>query len=118
MYTLQVEKLNWPKLEFQLSVSKCRFLIGREKPGVESEVARLISETLEQEKSPQKQVQQDDDTDDQEADSGEDIPQPQEAQPEDQTSHILQEHDHVKLEDQLLAGETNKNTMKEVRERQ
>lgn len=28
----------------------CRFLIGREKPGAESEVARLISETLEQER--------------------------------------------------------------------
>ncbi|KAJ8416863.1 hypothetical protein AAFF_G00327410 [Aldrovandia affinis] len=30
-----------------------RFLIGREKPGTQSEVARLISETLEQEKSQQ-----------------------------------------------------------------
>lgn len=30
-----------------------RFLIGREKPGMQSEVARLISETLEQEKSQQ-----------------------------------------------------------------
>lgn len=28
----------------------CRFLIGREKPGTQSEVARLISETLEQER--------------------------------------------------------------------
>lgn len=32
-----------------------RFLIGREKPGMQSEVARLISETLEQEKSQQQQ---------------------------------------------------------------
>ncbi|KAJ8352089.1 hypothetical protein SKAU_G00235650 [Synaphobranchus kaupii] len=31
------------------------FLIGREKPGTQSEVARLISETLEQERSQQKQ---------------------------------------------------------------
>lgn len=29
----------------------CRFLIGREKDGVESEVARLINESLEMEKS-------------------------------------------------------------------
>ncbi|KAF4075257.1 hypothetical protein AMELA_G00232460 [Ameiurus melas] len=89
-----------------------KFLIGREKPGVESEVARLISETLEQEKS-----QQDDDTDDQEAENG-DVPQPQEDQPEDQTTQILQECDHVKLEDQLLAGEKNRNTMEEDRETQ
>ncbi|KAM4731650.1 neurabin-1 isoform 2-T2 [Anableps anableps] len=32
-----------------------RFLIGREKPGTQSEVARLISETLEQEKNQQQQ---------------------------------------------------------------
>ncbi|XP_034042956.1 neurabin-1 isoform X2 [Thalassophryne amazonica] len=34
-----------------------RFLIGREKPGTQSEVARLISETLEQEKNQQQQQQ-------------------------------------------------------------
>ncbi|XP_036396667.1 neurabin-1-like [Megalops cyprinoides] len=34
------------------------FLIGREKPGTESEVARLISETLEQERSQQQKQQQ------------------------------------------------------------
>ncbi|XP_048048747.1 neurabin-1 [Megalobrama amblycephala] len=33
-----------------------RFLIGREKPGTQSEVARLISETLEQERQQQQQV--------------------------------------------------------------
>ncbi|KAI1884848.1 hypothetical protein AGOR_G00214060 [Albula goreensis] len=33
-----------------------RFLIGREKPGTQSEVARLISETLEQEKSQQQRL--------------------------------------------------------------
>ncbi|XP_055071491.2 neurabin-1 isoform X2 [Misgurnus anguillicaudatus] len=33
-----------------------RFLIGREKPGVQSEVARLISETLEQERHQMQQV--------------------------------------------------------------
>ncbi|XP_029566998.1 neurabin-1 isoform X3 [Salmo trutta] len=36
------------------------FLIGREKPGTQSEVARLISETLEQEKSEQEQQHLDD----------------------------------------------------------
>ncbi|CAJ1079393.1 neurabin-1 isoform X1 [Xyrichtys novacula] len=35
-----------------------RFLIGREKPGTQSEVARLISETLEQEKNQQQQQEQ------------------------------------------------------------
>ncbi|XP_061698196.1 neurabin-1 isoform X4 [Syngnathoides biaculeatus] len=34
-----------------------RFLIGREKPGTQSEVARLISETLEQERNHQQQQQ-------------------------------------------------------------
>lgn len=38
----------------------CRFLIGREKPGTQSEVARLISETLEQERNQQQQQQMDD----------------------------------------------------------
>ncbi|XP_067372404.1 neurabin-1 isoform X3 [Channa argus] len=38
-----------------------RFLIGREKPGTQSEVARLISETLEQEKNQQHQQQHLDD---------------------------------------------------------
>ncbi|XP_053184547.1 neurabin-1 isoform X1 [Scomber japonicus] len=37
-----------------------RFLIGREKPGTQSEVARLISETLEQEKNQQQQQHLDD----------------------------------------------------------
>ncbi|XP_017279960.1 neurabin-1 isoform X2 [Kryptolebias marmoratus] len=37
-----------------------RFLIGREKPGTQSEVARLISETLEQEKNHQQQQHLDD----------------------------------------------------------
>uniref|UniRef100_A0A3Q3VN19 Neurabin-1 n=1 Tax=Mola mola TaxID=94237 RepID=A0A3Q3VN19_MOLML len=38
-----------------------RFLIGRERPGTQSEVARLISETLEQEKNQQQQQQHSDD---------------------------------------------------------
>uniref|UniRef100_A0A8C4ITQ9 Protein phosphatase 1 regulatory subunit 9A-like A n=1 Tax=Dicentrarchus labrax TaxID=13489 RepID=A0A8C4ITQ9_DICLA len=37
-----------------------RFMIGREKPGTQSEVARLISETLEQEKNQQQQQHMDD----------------------------------------------------------
>nr|XP_019945484.1 PREDICTED: neurabin-1-like isoform X2 [Paralichthys olivaceus] len=37
-----------------------KFLIGREKPGMQSEVARLISETLEQEKNQQQQQHLDD----------------------------------------------------------
>uniref|UniRef100_A0A672TAH9 Neurabin-1-like n=1 Tax=Sinocyclocheilus grahami TaxID=75366 RepID=A0A672TAH9_SINGR len=36
-----------------LSITPFRFLIGREKPGTQSEVARLISETLEQERQQQ-----------------------------------------------------------------
>ncbi|KAK3530499.1 hypothetical protein QTP86_027775 [Hemibagrus guttatus] len=92
-----------------------KFLIGREKPGVESEVARLISETLEQEKSTQKQ---DDDTTDQEAENGEMLPQPQESEPEEQTAHIPQEHDPVEQKDQQLAGEKNKSNMEEGEESQ
>ncbi|NXP27077.1 NEB1 protein, partial [Scytalopus superciliaris] len=52
-----------------------RFLIGREKPGAESEVARLISETLEQERCLYEQhyvhddTEQDDDYDDDEDDT-------------------------------------------------
>ncbi|NXK30177.1 NEB1 protein, partial [Piprites chloris] len=52
-----------------------RFLIGREKPGAESEVARLISETLEQERCLYEQhyahddTEQDDDYDDDEEDT-------------------------------------------------
>ncbi|KAM7017507.1 neurabin-1-like isoform 1-T1 [Passerculus sandwichensis] len=52
-----------------------RFLIGREKPGSESEVARLISETLEQERCLYEQhyahddTEQDDDYDDEEEDT-------------------------------------------------
>lgn len=44
-----------------LHSKKNRFLIGREKPGTQSEVARLISETLEQEKNQQQQQQHLDD---------------------------------------------------------
>ncbi|XP_073698203.1 uncharacterized protein ppp1r9alb [Garra rufa] len=38
-----------------------KFLIGREKPGVESEVARLISETLQHESSPENREPKDED---------------------------------------------------------
>uniref|UniRef100_A0A8C2KQC0 Neurabin-1 n=1 Tax=Cyprinus carpio TaxID=7962 RepID=A0A8C2KQC0_CYPCA len=38
-----------------------KFLIGREKPGVESEVARLINETLQHETSPENQEPKDED---------------------------------------------------------
>lgn len=37
-----------------LLLSVCRFLIGREKEGVESEVARLINESLEMDKTSRK----------------------------------------------------------------
>lgn len=37
-----------------LSLFVCRFLIGREKEGVESEVARLINESLELDKTSRK----------------------------------------------------------------
>lgn len=96
------------------SVSKRRFLIGREKPGVESEVARLISETLEQEKTTPKQ---DHDPTVQEAENGEKDLQPQESEAEEQPAHIPQEHDHIKQEDQQLAGEAIKSILEEVRER-
>lgn len=43
-----------------IAIRNNRFLIGREKPGMQSEVARLISETLEQEKSQQHQQHLDD----------------------------------------------------------
>lgn len=72
---------------------------------------------LEQEKSPQNQVPQDDDTGDQEAENGEVVPRSQETQPEEKTSRIVQEHDHTKQEDQLLAGEPSKSAMEEVREK-
>lgn len=42
-------------------ILQCRFLIGREKPGVESEVARLISETLQHEASPENNEPKDED---------------------------------------------------------
>lgn len=91
-----------------LSVSTCRFLIGREKPGVDSEVARLISETLEQEKSPQNQVQDDDTTEQEEED---------EENQEEQTADLLQRHDEGEQDDQLLVEEQSKNAMEEVKER-
>ncbi|KAK2818092.1 hypothetical protein Q7C36_022025 [Tachysurus vachellii] len=87
-----------------------KFLIGREKPGVESEVARLISETLEQEKTTPKQ---DDDTTVQEAENVEKVPQPQESEAEEQPAHIPQEHDHIKQEGQQLAGETIKSILEQ-----
>lgn len=37
-----------------ISLLCCRFLIGREKEGVESEVARLINESLEMDKTSRK----------------------------------------------------------------
>lgn len=37
-----------------MSLFGCRFLIGREKEGVESEVARLINESLEMDKTSRK----------------------------------------------------------------
>uniref|UniRef100_H3DHR9 Neurabin-1 n=1 Tax=Tetraodon nigroviridis TaxID=99883 RepID=H3DHR9_TETNG len=43
------------------TVRNTRFLIGREKPGTQSEVARLISETLEQERKQQQRQQHLDD---------------------------------------------------------
>ncbi|KAM9454424.1 uncharacterized protein ppp1r9alb isoform 1-T1 [Clarias gariepinus] len=85
-----------------------KFLIGREKPGVESEVARLISETLEQEKSPQNQVQ-DDDTTEQEEEDEENVVQPQ----EEQTADLLQRHDEGEQDCQLLVEEQSKNAMEE-----
>ncbi|KAF5909277.1 neurabin-1-like isoform X3, partial [Clarias magur] len=83
-----------------------KFLIGREKPGVESEVARLISETLEQEKSPQN-LDQEDDTTEQEEEDEEKVVQPQ----EEQTADFLQQHDDGEQGEQLLEEEQGKNAM-------
>ncbi|XP_072513166.1 uncharacterized protein ppp1r9alb isoform X2 [Salminus brasiliensis] len=87
-----------------------KFLIGREKPGVESEVARLISETLEQDSSPEKQAHRDDDIPQNQEDEHEEKSlQPQEAQAEEQTPQnahgegLEQEEDH-----EPLAGEEDK----------
>ncbi|KAI4896437.1 hypothetical protein NFI96_026897, partial [Prochilodus magdalenae] len=82
-----------------------KFLIGREKPGVESEVARLISETLEQEKRPQKPDHQDDDIPEEEHHDEKTL-QSQEAEAAEQT----QEREENQ---QLLAGEKNKSPVKE-----
>ncbi|XP_036420739.1 neurabin-1 isoform X2 [Colossoma macropomum] len=92
-----------------------KFLIGREKPGVESEVARLISETLEQEKSPQKQARQEDDIPQNEEEEHEEKTlQPQEAQAEEQRQqHTHGEQLEQEENQQLLSGEKNKSTVKE-----
>lgn len=42
----------------RLTVSKCRFVIGREQPGQQSEVATLIQQTLEQEKRQRELLEQ------------------------------------------------------------
>lgn len=39
-------------------LSLCRFVIGRERPGQESEVAQLISQTLEQERRQREMLEQ------------------------------------------------------------
>lgn len=39
-------------------LSKCRFVIGREKPGEQSEVAQLIQQTLEQERWQREMMEQ------------------------------------------------------------
>ncbi|KAL7852425.1 hypothetical protein SRHO_G00182100 [Serrasalmus rhombeus] len=92
-----------------------KFLIGREKPGVESEVARLISETLEQEKSPQEQAHQEEDIPQNEEEEHEEKTlQPQDAQAEEQTQqHAHREQLEQEENQQLLSGEKNKSTVKE-----
>lgn len=39
-------------------MSECRFVIGREKPGEQSEVAQLIQQTLEQERWQREMMEQ------------------------------------------------------------
>ncbi|XP_062865880.1 neurabin-1 isoform X2 [Trichomycterus rosablanca] len=88
-----------------------QFLIGREKPGVDSEVARLISETLAQEKGSLKQNQQDGHTTlNLKQEEGEEILQTEEAHPKKQISPIQNHHQ------ELLSGGTNsKSTMQKDR---
>ncbi|XP_066517065.1 neurabin-1 [Hoplias malabaricus] len=85
-----------------------KFLIGREKPGVESEVARLINETLEQEKSPQEQAQQEDDVCQNEKEEHENALQPEEAENVEQIPQ--QTHGEQEGNQPLLSGEQNQKT--------
>lgn len=80
-------------------VLQCRFLIGREKPGVESEVARLISETLQHEAIPENSEPKDEDHY---------KPQNHQLQDENQNSQI---HDQDQQEVEPLA---DKNVVQQV----
>lgn len=59
-FFMHLKRLHW-NLTYCILNQISRFLIGREKPGTQSEVARLISETLEQEKKQQQRQQHLDD---------------------------------------------------------
>lgn len=48
----------WPFSSNRAGLSKCRFVIGREKPGEQSEVAQLIQQTLEQERWQREMMEQ------------------------------------------------------------
>ncbi|KAG9262570.1 neurabin-2-like isoform X4 [Astyanax mexicanus] len=96
-----------------------KFLIGREKPGVESEVARLISETLEQDSSPEKQAHhqdnvppnQEEEEEEEEQEHEEETLQTQEAQATKLTLQNTSREHLEKLEEedqQQVVGEEDK----------
>uniref|UniRef100_A0A3B1J3L0 Neurabin-1 n=1 Tax=Astyanax mexicanus TaxID=7994 RepID=A0A3B1J3L0_ASTMX len=105
-----------------------KFLIGREKPGVESEVARLISETLEQDSSPEKQAHhqdnvppnQEEEEEEEEQEHEEETLQTQEAQATKLTLQNTSREHLEKLEEedqQQVVGEEDKtSSLQEVSE--
>ncbi|XP_067297579.1 neurabin-1 isoform X3 [Pseudorasbora parva] len=88
-----------------------KFLIGREKPGVESEVARLISETLQHEASPENNEPKDEDHNE---------PQNHQLQDENQISQISEEYQSQQeieplAEKSVVQQDKQKETEKEQR---
>lgn len=49
---------SWAMTYSKLKLPVCRFIIGREKPGEQSEVAQLIQQTLEQERWQREMMEQ------------------------------------------------------------
>ncbi|KAK2908928.1 hypothetical protein Q8A67_004765 [Cirrhinus molitorella] len=87
-----------------------KFLIGREKPGVESEVARLISETLQHEGSPDNQEPKDEDHHE---------PQNHQLQEEKQISQIHdQHHDQQEIEPLVEKSVVQQDKQRETEKKQ
>ncbi|XP_076839286.1 uncharacterized protein ppp1r9alb isoform X2 [Brachyhypopomus gauderio] len=89
-----------------------KFLIGREKPGVESEVARLICETLEQEKNSENQAHQESPSPQTPGAEQEEKSPRSESDGDDQTpQNPYQSEDHTRHQEEelnpsILTGET------------